>query len=426
MTLRPQLHRTRPLSSQLLAKLKKTLLNYLDPSPHIHPKAGSGEAARMAVQRVVPLARHAALNGLRCLRCEALYLIAGIHGGCPVCAAQGVHVSLRASYRKTSGQSRYLPYVPAMALGEGNTPLSDSADLAAATGVARFSIKDESANPTGSHKDRMSAIGVTQALEIGAHTIVLASSGNAAVSTACYAGAAGLHCEIAVYDGMPEAYTRQLDAHGARRFSFPDNESRWNFVNERAKNAGYFALTNHQLPALGSAPLAIEGYKAIAYECHDAGCTPQHILVPTARGDLIWGIYAGYRDLLEAGEISRLPKLWAVEPFARLSRVLQGENLHGLFAGTTAQFSTAGSTVTYLQWQAATATGGGAVVVDDGAARTARQLLGQHGYSAELCAAAGLAGVQKLRAQKKIDPHEQVLLILTASSSIDPSWPDPV
>jgi threonine synthase len=81
--------------------------------------------------------------------------------------------------------------------------------------------------------------------------------------------------------------------------------------------------------------------------------------------------------------------------------------------------------VTYLQWQAATASHGGAVVVPDVQARKARELLTQQGYSAELCAAAGLAGAQQLRQQSKIAVHEQVLLILTANASHDPSWPDP-
>ena len=144
-------------------------------------------------------------------------------------------------------------------------------------------------------------------------------------------------------------------------------------------------------------------------------------MVPTARGDLAWGIFAGFRDLLEAGEIGALPKIWIVEPFARLSRVLAGESLHLSYPGHTAQFSTAGATVTYLQWQAAMVTGGGAVVVTDDAARRARELLGIHGISAELCAAAGLAGAQQLRLDKKISADEDVLLILTANASRDPS-----
>lgn len=372
-----------------------------------------------------PIQRNPNLTGLACLRCGAHYPLALVHAGCVKCASLGVHVSLRANYRKQPSDSYYTPYAAGMSLGEGSTPLTASQALAQTLGVAAVHIKDESHNPTGSHKDRMSAIGITQALDFGAHTVVLASSGNAAVSAARYAQAAGLSCEVATFDGIPPAYAEQLDNYGAKRFAFADNNGRWAFVAQRALQPGYLALTNYHLPALGSTPLAVEGYKAIAYECYASGCVPEHIMVPTARGDLAWGIYAGFADLLEAKQIDALPRVWVVEPFARLSLVLGGSDLHSTYAGSTAQFSTAGGTVTYLQWQAATVSGGGAVVVPDALARQARQLLSEQGYSAELCAGAGLAAAQQLRHNKKIAAHESVLLVLTANASNDPSWPDP-
>jgi threonine synthase len=340
-----------------------------------------------------------------------------------------VHVSLRASYGPVAEASGaavpLLPYLDGFTLGEGRTPLRPMPGLARQLGIARLGIKDESRNPTGSHKDRMSAMGVAQALDFGAHTLVLASSGNAALSAAHYAQMAGLACEVATYEDMPEAYVRALDAAGARRFGFADNAGRWAFVRECARQPGYFALTNHHLPALGSAPLAIEGYKPIARECLEQGGLPDHLLVPTARGDLLWGLYAGFCELLAAGHITRLPRLWAVEPFARLSRVLEGGALHGDYPGRTDQFSTAGATVTYLQWQAVTASGGGAVVVGDDEARTARRLLAQADLGAELCAAAGLAALRQLRERGAVAPEAHAVLMLTADASRDPSWPDP-
>ena len=376
------------------------------------------------------IAQHPQLSGLQCLRCDASFPLALVHASCPVCAAGGVFVSLCARYSKTAGaaHSHYLPYTSGISLGEGNTPLVDVPLLARAAQVGSLHIKDESQNPTGSHKDRMSAIGVSQALDFGAHTVVLASSGNAALSAARYAHAAGLACEVATYAGMPAAYADLLDVYGARRFEFDDNLGRWAYVAKRAAQPGFFALTNYHLPALGSAPLAIEGYKAIAYECRDDGYLPEHIMVPTARGDLAWGIYAGFRDLLEAGVIDALPKIWIVEPFARLSKVLAGRGshqaLHDNFAGHTAQFSTAGATVTYLQYQAATATGGGALVVTDVQARAARALLDDSGFSAELCAAAGLAAIEQLCMLQAVQAHSKVMLVLTANASRDPSYPD--
>lgn len=370
--------------------------------------------------------RNPLLRGLQCLRCNAEYPIRLVHEGCPVCRAEGVHVGLRASYAADATSTPLMPYERGFSLGEGGTPMLAMPELAQRFGIARLGLKDESCNPTGSHKDRMSAVGVTQALDFGAHTLVLASSGNAAVSAAHYAQAAGLACEVATYDGMPAAYLRALDAAGARRFAFADNAGRWAFVRERAPLPGYFALTNYSLPALGSAPLAIEGYKPIADECVAQGGVPDHVLVPTARGDLAWGLFAGFRDLLAAGSIAKLPRIWAVEPFARLARVLEGGALDADYPGGTAQFSTAGATVTFLQWQAVVATGGGAVVVGDAEARASRRLLAQAGVSAELCAAGGLAALSQLRERGAIGADAHVVLMLTADASRDPSWPDPV
>ncbi|MDR6886880.1 MULTISPECIES: pyridoxal-phosphate dependent enzyme [Variovorax] len=399
------------------------------PAPVMHfkfdspPQPSAAPATPARIRPPQPV-RNPRLQGFRCLRCDAPYSLGLANDGCPACRAMGIHVGLRASYLPDSGSPLPMPYAPGFTLGEGGTPLVDMPGLARQLGVARLALKDESCNPTGSHKDRMTAVGVAQALDFGAHTLVLASSGNAAISAAHYAWAAGLACEVATYEGLPSAYARQLDSLGARRYTFADNAGRWAFVRERSQHADYFALTNYRLPALGSAPLAIEGYKPIALECLNEGGLPDHVVIPTARGDLAWGIYAGFRDLLAAGRIARLPRLWLVEPFARLSRVLAGGALNGTYLGHTAQFSTAGSTVTYLQWQAAVASGGGAVVVSDDQARAARQKLTAAGVSAELCAAAGLDAARQLREGGAIAGDAHVVLMLTANASRDPSWPD--
>lgn len=391
------------------------------PDPLAHPPGNPLGLVRDQAPKPV---RNPNLRGLQCLRCDALYPVTLSHDGCPACKRAGFHVALRASYLPDSTEAMPMPYTSGFALGEGQTPLEDMPELAQQFDVARLALKDESRNPTGSHKDRMTAVGVAQALDFDAHTLVLASSGNAAVSAAHYAWAAGLGCEVATYEGMPATYARQLDALGARRYVFADNAGRWAFVRERSQHPGYFALTNYRLPALGSAPLAIEGYKPIALECVADGGLPDHIVIPTARGDLAWGIYAGFRDLMAAGRIGRLPRLWLVEPFPRLARVLAGGAINGSYPGHTAQFSTAGATVTYLQWQAATATGGGAVVVGDDEARAARRLLSSLGVSAELCAAGGLAAVRQLRESNAIAADAHVVLMLTANAAGDPSWPD--
>jgi threonine synthase len=374
-----------------------------------------------AVLQVAP-ASGVLRTALSCLRCDALYPLATQHLSCPACLAQSWHVSLRASYSQPPSQRVLQPYDAPFTLGEGCTPCLPSSDLAQKAGVAQLWIKDESRNPTGSHKDRMSAIGITQALQMGAHTVVLASSGNAAISAARYTQAAGLRCEVAAYDGLPKPYADLLDKYGVTRHAFPDNAQRWAFVRERAQLPGYLALTNYSMPALGSAPLAIEGYKLIAQECVDDGIFPSDVVVPTARGDLAWGIFAGFTELIQAGRISELPRIWIVEPFARLARVFEGGDLHADYPNHTAQFSTAGATVTYLQYQAATQSKGGAVVVSDEAAHKSRQALMASGISAELCAAGAFAAITQLRAEQLLPHSSRVLWLLTANASLDPSY----
>jgi threonine synthase len=369
---------------------------------------------------------HPRLQGFSCLRCHKSYPLSHIHNGCIECRKSGHFVSLRADYKQDDYKQadedyRNLPFERFVTLNEGQTPLIDQPALAQLLGVAGLRLKDESRNPTGSHKDRMSCLGLSHALLAQAHTVVLASSGNAAISAATYAQAAGLKCEIAAYSKLPDAYALAIDELGAKRFNFDDNAGRWGFVAQRAIEPGYFALTNYHLPALGSAPLSIEGYKNIAYECYSDGFVPEHIMVPTARGDLAWGLYAGFNDLLLAKKIFKLPRIWIVEPFPRLQKVLTGSPLHHNFPGNTEQFSTAGATVTYLQWQVVTKTLSGAVPMDDDQSHIARQTLRQQGLDPELCVAAAFAGAQKLRTEGKITENEQILLIMTANASRDPS-----
>jgi threonine synthase len=49
------------------------------------------------------------------------------------------------------------------------------------------------------------------------------------------------------------------------------------------------------------------------------------VIVPTSRGALIWGIYEGFKELKQINLIYDIPKMFAVEPFQRISKVLEGQ-----------------------------------------------------------------------------------------------------
>ncbi|SPS00797.1 pyridoxal-phosphate dependent enzyme [Cupriavidus taiwanensis] len=371
-----------------------------------------------------------AMQGLRCITCHARYPLGDMPEGCPACAAAGHPSSLEAVYdtqamdfAPKSGSytwGHWQPYLDGVSLGEGATPCMPVPALASLADVASVWIKNEGSNPTGSHKDRMSAQAVSRALDIGAREVVLASSGNAAVSAAAYCAAAGLDCEVATYQALPAVFDAALRHYGARRVVCDSGHARWAHVRRRVREEGAFALTNYSVPAVGSPVFGVEGYRAVALEWVAQGCRPDHVIVPTARGDLLWGIYSALRDLVALGHLPKLPRLWAVEPFPRLSRVLAGASQQADFAGTTLQFSTAGSTVTAQQVLAVRRSGGGAVVVDDAAARDGTGHLAAAGFWVELCAGAGLAAALALRADGRIDRTEAVMLMLTARGDRDP------
>lgn len=381
------------------------------------------------------ISRNPRLMRLRCILCAREYPLQDLPAGCPHCAAQGTPASLEAVYTglpqtlKTASTGYkwgdWLPYTRGVSLGEGNTPCLDLPRLARELGLCQLSAKHEGMNPTGSHKDRMSAQAVSRALDAGAQTVVLASSGNAAVSAAAYCAAAGLPCEIATYRDMPAPFARALHHLGARRMEFDHGFERWNHVRRRVEQDGAFALTNYSVPAVGSPAFGVEGYRAVALEFVAGGCVPDHVLVPTARGDLLWGIYSALRDLHRAGLIGHMPRLWAVEPFPRLSRVLEGAPLQSEFNGQTTQFSTGGSTVTLQQQLAVQQSGGGAVVIDDAGAIQGSARLAAQGLWVELCAGACLSALARLRALGQVQASEHALLLLTAKGDRDTFNPIP-
>src|SRR4051794_6717490 len=80
----------------------------------------------------------------------------------------------------------------------GGTPLVTPGRLRQEIGVAGLVLKDETRTPTGSNKDRATALCLSDAVAKGATAIACASSGNVACSLAAGAAAMGLPAFIFV------------------------------------------------------------------------------------------------------------------------------------------------------------------------------------------------------------------------------------
>lgn len=385
-------------------------------------KASPRTAARVAYKL------NSALAGIECLRCKAQLALDDYFTGCPSCLAEGYPSSVRQLYRGAvwqpdslrRGMARYascLPYTAFPTLGEGGTPLLTASALAGEVGAKSILVKNEGQNPTGSHKDRMSALAVARALDVGATTVIGASSGNAGASIAAYAARAGLQCVIVTTPDMSPIWRQAIEATGAQLIAAQNSLDRWTYVARRVAEDGWFPITNYINPPVGSNHFGVDGLKTISFEIFEetGADAVGAVIVPTSRADLIWGIFEGFRFLQERNEISRLPRLYAVEPFPRIAAVLRGNDYRNRFEGRTRQISIAGSTVTYQAIDAIRRSGGGVAVVGDEPAARDQRTLARHGFYLELSSAASLSGLRQLIGDGEIQPDERVVLVASSN-----------
>lgn len=373
------------------------------------------------------------LSGYSCIQCHADLIVEDHFEGCPACLARGEPSSVKSKLRKwpsalsdkhKRGMGRYaawMPYTSWVSLGEGGTSCASFPSLAQEVKAARVFIKNEGQNPSGSHKDRASCLAVTRAADIGTPKIVAASSGNGGASLALYAAAAGLQCCIVTTPALSPVYRRAIEMCGAEIVTAPESLERWQIVSEMVKKQGWFPATNYLDPPVGSNHFAIDGLKTIAFEIfEDLGADQvDAVLVPTSRGDLIWALHEGFSQLKAIGLMGSVPRLYAVEPFARISRVLRGEQITGSYPGATNLTSIGGSTVTYQAIEAIRASAGGAIVVDDETVAHDQIRLARHGCYAELSSAAALTGLELLLNDGTISSEESVVLIATSNGYKD-------
>lgn len=367
------------------------------------------------------------ITGMVCLKCGKRYPVGDYYYGCPECLAQGENASLTFVYSgkpsidtQKRGFARYaqmLPYAKTAHLGEGDTPLIELYGLAKEMGVARLFGKSEFQNPTGSHKDRMNPFIVARALEMGFDTVTCASSGNEAVSLAAYAAAAGLRCVNVSTVSIPDLWRHASDACGAELVLTKTSGDRLKYQRENMGDRWYPATNLLDVPT-SSSPFGIQGYKTISYEIYESlgANLPKYILVPTCRGDLVYGIYEGFSDLLAGGYIESIPRLVACEPNPRLERILeQGCKHTDKFAGDTSLTSSiGGATATWQSVYALKKSNGFAVSVSQAEAVASVEKMARHGLYLETSSAIVHPCLHKALNEGRIDPRDTVLMVLTS------------
>ncbi|KXK48939.1 MAG: threonine synthase [Chloroflexi bacterium] len=171
-------------------------------------------------------------------------------------------------------------------------------------------VKCEYLNPTGSYKDRGTETLLSYLASRGVTSVVEESSGNAGASMAQYAAHGGLRARIFVPENAPPGKTRAIAA-AAELVVVPGPR---HYVNDACLAA---AVDGTIYASHGWNPYWIIGQQTLAWELWEQlGAAPAAIVTPAGQGGLLLGIARGFRALHAAGVIDRLPRLYAVQPWA--------------------------------------------------------------------------------------------------------------
>lgn len=189
-------------------------------------------------------------------------------------------------------------------MGEGGTAL-----VAAGEGLKDAWLKLEFVSPTLSFKDRGAVVLVASAVERGATSLVADSSGNAGSAIAAYAVRAGLPCTVFVPSGTSSSKQRQIAAYGATVQVVAGDRSAAGEAAMACVEETGATYASHVYD-----PMFMQGTKTFAYECWEQlGSAPEAVILPVGNGTLVLGAARGFRELLAAGVIDRVPAVIALQ-----------------------------------------------------------------------------------------------------------------
>ena len=311
----------------------------------------------------------------------------------------------------------------------GGTPFLRSPRLSRELGVDLF-VKDDTRNPSGSLKDRASALAVAHARYFRRDKIAVASTGNAAASLASQAAAAGLEAIVFVPAAAPAAKIVQAVMYGSRVYAVNGNyDAAYDICLCACEGFGWYNRST------GYNPYMTEGKKTVSFEMaiqlarltgtRAPMAAPDAIFVPVGDGCIVGGVHKGFKDLVQLGFLERMPRIYGVqsEKSAAIHRAWVSQSPIRKVNAT----SRADSICADMPRDGAKAlraireTGGAFVAVPDGRIlKSIVDLARKEGIFVEPAAAASLAGLCSARARGLVRTGEKVVLLLTGTGLKDP------
>ena len=378
----------------------------------------------------------------RCPRCGHV-LDGPFYEPCPVCAKEGHNLNHITEFDLSGaklpgpgtgdeGIFRFRDFYaigdgdPVVSLHEGNTPLYRLNRLGKALGFENLYVKDESRNPTGSHKDRLCAVIVSRALAEGAPGITVSSTGNQGMSAAAYASAAGLPCVIFTTPNVSDTMKTAMQIYGAKLFVLPTMADRTVLMERCVRDFGFVPASGLASPPIGSSCFGVDGYKSISFEIYEQmdQSVPDWVVMPISYGDGMYGIYKGMRDLKEMKYIDRLPRMAAAEVYGGAKETMRQKSEFPIPAPGEPSIQTSIATP-WVTWQTVHAlydcNGAAETCADPEALEMQKELARTEGIYAETASVASLVAAKKLLDAGTIRKEERVVAVITSPGVKDPA-----
>jgi threonine synthase len=228
--------------------------------------------------------------------------------------AEEARRKIQAGSRGIWRYSDFLPFDgrPGDPLEPGLTPLIRADRLADRLGIGELWIKNDAANPTHSFKDRVVAVAVAKAKELGFETVACASTGNLANAVAAHAAAAGLDSYVFVPADLEEQKLLATGIYGTNLVGIRGTYDDVNRLCTELSQTHPWAFVNVNLR-----PYYSEGSKTLAFETIEqlGWDLPDRIVGPIASGSMFTKLAKGIREWQEVGLVEgELPTFCGAQP----------------------------------------------------------------------------------------------------------------
>ena len=303
-------------------------------------------------------------------------------------------------------------------LEPGATPLVPAKNLARELGMRALWVKDDSANPTHSFKDRVVACALAAARELGFTVLACPSTGNLANATAAAAARAGIRSVVLVPANLEQQKIVATAIYGGTLVAVEGNYDDVNRVaSELAGEHEDWAFVN-----VNVRPYYAEGSKTLGYEVAEqlGWRLPEQIVVPVASGSQLTKVDKGFTEFGKLGLVEATPyKVFGAQATG-CSPVAQAfaeghDVIRPVRPDTIARSLAIGNPADGPYVLDAVRRTGGAVahVSDTDVVEGIRLLAATEGVFAETAGGVTVATTRKLVESGRLDPDAETVILIT-------------